>query len=186
MDKPFICAYCGKPGMKYSGHVNRSNRIGAGIYCDKVCAGLGRRDTRTIAEKKAAKAAYDVQYRQDNLDKLKAEKQARHKRTYDPIKAVEHRKTRMPAHIEYCRRPEYKVWKRGYDRKYRTTKQYGDFAECASLLIDIENEIISQMSPQQKAAAHFAEGRTNKTQNRRREHERLNRFELEDGPLGDA
>ncbi|MGS7457682.1 hypothetical protein, partial [Mycobacterium tuberculosis] len=50
----------------------------------------------------------------------------------------------MPKHIEYCRRPEYRAWKRGYDRRYRAKKHYGPFWESALTLVEIEAEVLSR------------------------------------------
>ncbi len=43
----------------------------------------------------------------------------------------------MPKHVEYCRRPEYKKWKQGYDRQYRANK-FGEYAEAYLTLRQLE------------------------------------------------
>lgn len=136
------CGWCGKVCWHEAGHINRSRKLGMRIYCDRKCAGLGRRsDTRTPEQKIADKAEYDRRYRELNRDKLKAVKREYFKRTYDPIKAAAERKARMPRHVEYCRRPEYVAWKRDYDRKYRAKIDYGPLWETHLILLDLQGEI---------------------------------------------
>lgn len=134
----FICAYCKKQSDKPTGHINRSKSIGAPIYCGRVCAGLGRRDNKTFEQKKSEKAQYDLDYRAKNLSLLKEKKRAYFQATYDPKKAAIERKVRMPKHVEYCRQPKYKEYKKRYDKKYLAKKHYGEFYEAAIILTDIE------------------------------------------------
>ena len=115
------------------------------------------------------KAAYDARRRAELCDRLKAEKAAYHKRTYDPAKAAEQRKARMPRHVEYCRRPEYRNWKVEYDRKYRAQKDFGDFAEVALVLRDIEAEVGARVT---RTEVYRQNGTLNKWIQRRREYER--------------
>jgi hypothetical protein len=93
---------------------------------------------------KEAKAAYDREYRRKNRARLKAQKAAYFQRTYDPVKAAKERKKKMPQHVEYCRQPEYKAWKKKYD-KQRRSKKFGDFAEAHTLLVELLKEINRQM-----------------------------------------
>lgn len=118
-----ICEHCGKESDKPVGAVNRAKSIKAPLYCDKKCAGLGRRTHKTKAQKVKEKRAYDAKRRIDKRAELKAWKGKYHKRTYDPVKAAADRKKKMPAHIEYCRQPEYKKYKADYDRKRRYAKR---------------------------------------------------------------
>lgn len=37
------CAHCGERSIKQSGHVNRSRKIGAPVYCGRTCSSLARR-----------------------------------------------------------------------------------------------------------------------------------------------
>ena len=67
------------------------------------------------------KRLYDAAYRKKNLAMLKAKKRAYFKRTYDPVKAAIGRKARMARHVAYCRRPEYREWKRAYDKRRMET-----------------------------------------------------------------
>lgn len=111
------------------------------MYCDRACAGVARRKEQTAEEKRAAKAEYDARRRVEKAEEIRAAKRARHLATYDPAKAREHRKSRMAAHVEYCRRPEYRQWKKQYDRKYRCQREYGPFWEAATLLLDVQEEV---------------------------------------------
>jgi hypothetical protein len=163
----FICAYCGREADKPTGAVNRSRAIGAPLYCNKRCAGLGRRKHKTKAQKVAEKRLYDMEYRRINADRMKANHRAYHLRTYDPVKAAVERKKRMPRHVEYCRRPTYKAWKREYDRRHRA-KEYGPFAEVHMLLVDLQHEIASRMSGHDRRLANET---YNKRLRRKREHE---------------
>jgi hypothetical protein len=142
----FKCAQCGKKASKEAGHVSRARKKGARLFCDKKCFGLSRRIYKTKAQKVAEKAAYDAEYRTKNRALLKAKKAAYFKRTYDPIGAAIKRKERMPLHVEYCRRPEYRAWKKSYDKKYLAKKQFGPFAEAAMLVNDLNREIKQRMS----------------------------------------
>lgn len=162
----FACAWCGEDGQQEAGAVNRAHRRGAKLYCSRKCSGLGRRKNKTDAEKKLAKRLYDMEYRRKNRDLLKAKKAAYHKRVYDPTEAAIKRRARRKEHAEYCRRPEYKVWKRSYDRRYRAKKQYGEFWESYLLFQDIETEVLLRMPRQQVA---YINGTTNKSQKRKRE-----------------
>jgi hypothetical protein len=158
------CAHCRKPSDKRSCDVRRAREAGLNIYCNRHCAGLGRRSDKTKAQKVAEKREYDAAYRQKNLTTLKAKKREYFKRTYDPVKAAVERKKRMPRHVEYCRRPEYKAWKREYDRRYRAA-EFGEFAEAYMLTIDLNREIKGRMTNEEIAHSN---GTQNKTQRRRR------------------
>lgn len=155
------CEHCGSEIERDVGHVNRSRALGMRLFCDRKCAGLARRtDTRTKAEKIADKAAYDRAYRAKNLAEIKRKRHEHFKRTYDPAKAAAERKKTMPRHVEYCRRPEYRKWKQGYDRQYRSKKLYGDFAEAAMLATDLNRAIKERSVPRE--VVEFAENATDR------------------------
>ena len=111
------------------------------------------------------KAEYDRQYRARNTARRKEQKAAYFKRTYNPAQAAVERKARAHLHAEYCRRPEYKAWKRGYDVRYNAKKDFGDFAEAALLLRGIEQEIDARMT---RYEIYQTNGTLNKAQMRRR------------------
>jgi hypothetical protein len=92
---------------------------------------------------KEAKAEYDREYRRKNRALLKAKKAAYFQRTYDPVKAAKERKKKMSQHIEYCRQPWYKAYKREYDKQRRAGK-FGDFKEAYALLLLLKKEIKRQ------------------------------------------
>jgi hypothetical protein len=139
------CDYCCQRTEKPAGQVNRARKIGAALYCDRRCASKAKRIPRTKAERIDAKRLYDMAYRAKNRAMLKAKKRAYFQRTYDPVKAARERKKRMHLHVEYCRQPRYKAWKRKYDLKYRAS-EYGPFAEAYVLAINLNREIKARMS----------------------------------------
>jgi len=155
--------------MKENGAVSRARKGGKRLFCDRKCFGLSRRQNKTDEQKKAEKAEYDRQYRENNREMLKAKKAAYFQKTYDPIKAAIHRKTRSTAHAEYCRRPEYKLWKKEYDRKYRAKKYYGEYADAYLSLVDLEREVLSRQS---RYEIDLQNGKLNKSQIRKREYVR--------------
>lgn len=177
----FICAYCQRKASQPVGAVNRARKIGAPLYCDRECAGFGRRHNKTKAERVEEKRLYDAEYRRKNRAMLKAKKHEYFKRTYDPAKAAVERKKRASAHVEYCRRPEYREWKRGYDRQYRAVKEYGEYADCFLLVQDIRAECLSQHSDYE---IRMSKGTFGKSQQRKRDYARSVRKESEIGPLG--
>jgi hypothetical protein len=93
--------------------------------------------------KREAKAAYDRIYRAKNIERITAQKAAYFQRTYDPATAAVVRKKRMPYHVEYCRRPDYRKKKAAYDRR-REAAEYGEFAECRDILKALVKEIKRQ------------------------------------------
>ena len=161
----FVCAHCQKAGDKPTGEVNRAREAGLNLYCNRRCSGLGRRKHKTRAQKRAEKAAYDVKYRAANLKEILARKKEYHKRTYDPVKAAAHRKTRMPYHVEYCRQPWYREWKREYDRR-RRAGEFGAFADAYTLTLELNREIKRRDTYDQ---VKYQNGGTNKAQRRERE-----------------
>jgi hypothetical protein len=159
----FNCAYCRSECDKPTGRVRRAKRRGLNLYCDRKCAGLGRRKNISKQELVERKRLYDIEYRKKNREKLKAKKAAYFQRTYDPQKAAIERKKNMHRHIEYCRRPEYKEWKRNYDRIYRAKKIYGDYWESHLAIVDIENIVRPD-----KYEIDLNAGRLNKAKRRKR------------------
>jgi hypothetical protein len=160
-----ICAHCGRKTEKPTGAFNRARQSGLRIFCNRKCAGLGRRNGKTKAQKKAEKRAYDMEYRQLNLAAIKAKKAAHFQATYDPEKARIERRKRAKAHAEYCRRPEYRRWKSEYDRQYRA-KEFGPFADANLLTIDLNREIKTRSSNYEIRQQNQT---SNKTQKRERE-----------------
>jgi len=137
------CAYCKKTTDKPAGAVNRAGKSGLRIFCGRRCAGFGRRKHKTKAQLVAERCTYDIDYRRKNLAMLKAKKAAYHRRTYNPEIARIERNKRMVFHVEYCRRPSYRLWKREYDRRYRA-REYGAFADAYLLTLELNREIKSR------------------------------------------
>ena len=176
------CDWCGSAFMAEVGAINRATARGARMFCGKECAGLARRSAASSKDKVKAKAAYDKEYKRKNREALKAKRHQYHVETYDPKKAAIQRKKRSSQHVEYCRRPQYKEWKKGYDREYRAKKMYGDFAECSLLAMDIREECLNQQSDYE---IRLASGTLNKRQQRREEYDRTNSSKSEECALGD-
>ena len=153
----FTCSHCGTKGDRLAGHINRARKIGASLYCNRECAGLGRRKPpKSRAQKIAEKAAYDRKYRARNIERLKAEKRAYFQRTYDPAKAAVERKKRMPRHVEYCRQPEYRAKKHIYDVRRYHEKAYGPLADASLLLKDLVSNINKRMTDYEVRSANQA------------------------------
>lgn len=142
----FICPICKKESEKYVGHFNRSNSIGAPVYCGRICAGIGRRDNKTVEQKKKEKAEYDKKFRTFYYDTIKDKKAKAFKIDYaaNPEKYKKERQRRYPEHLKYLQRPEYKAWKKDYDEKFRANKLYGEFAEASIILTKVERELESK------------------------------------------
>jgi len=156
-----ICPVCLKSFGAFKGEINRAIKNGYQVRCSQVCSGIARRSNKTPEQKKLEKQAYDKEYRAKNLEVIKAKKSAHFKKTYDPVKAAIERKKRMPKHVEYCRRPEYKAWKVEYDKKYRAKQDYGEFADCFLLTQQIFSLIDNR-------EIKYINGLTNKSQIRKR------------------
>lgn len=144
----FLCAHCGKTTDKPVGAVNRARSAGLRLFCGRKCAGLGRRKHKTRTQRVEEKQFYDAEYRRKNRGMLKAKKAAYHVATYNPEKQRAYNQQRMPLHVEYCRRPEYRAYKREYDRQLRAN-EYGPFAEAYMLALDLNREIKGRMSNEQ-------------------------------------
>src|SRR6266481_5369146 len=97
----FTCAHCGKRRDKHPNAVNRAQRDGLRLFCDRRCSGLGRRKHKPKAQRIAEKRIYDTEYRQKNLARITERKAAYFQRTYDPELARIVRKERMPKHLAY-------------------------------------------------------------------------------------
>lgn len=161
------CDYCGKTIHKYAGHINRAKKMGAGIYCDRKCAGLRRRTNETLEEKKVHKQWYDLFIRESMTEDEKIYKSFNALVLFhldyqaNPEKYRQERQRKMPAHVEYCRQPKYKKYKKEYDLNYRAKKDYGEFAEAAVVLFKLEDAIDVRLAKKEN-------GLINKSQKRKR------------------
>lgn len=149
------CAYCGKVTEKSTGHYNRAIKLGAGLYCDRRCASNGHKTNETPEEKKSIKSWYDLLLRMSmtdderELDEFQNMVYFQWDYTNNPDKYRKRRQDRMEYHVEYCRQPEYKEWKRRYDENYRARKDYGDWWEVAIALKNLDKEIDYRESKRQ-------------------------------------
>lgn len=175
------CSWCGSIAFLENGHINRSRLEGRNIYCGRACSGLARRCGKTKEQKVAEKAEYDKSYREKNRDLLRAQKAEYHKRTYDPEIAKVYRKKRSKQHVEYCRKPAYRAWKREYDRRHRAVKFYGDYAPAFLALQELSKEILTRAT---RTEIGVQNGKLTKSQNRKRAHSK--RAKLEIGAVGHA
>lgn len=139
----FVCCNCGENSSTEKGAYNRAIRSGKKLFCGKKCSGEGRRKNKTKEQKVLEKAEYDKRYREKNRAELKIKKADSYQRNRDPEKERIKRKENMHKHIEYCRNPEYKQKKSEYDKRKRL-EEYGYFAECKALLMELEKEISSR------------------------------------------
>lgn len=151
------------------GHFNRAKKIGAPLFCCKACFFEFRKVDKPVEQKKLEKKLYDAEYRVRKAAEIKEKKREYFKRTYDPKSAAVQRKERMQQHAEYCRRPEYKEYKRKYDEQHRAKKLFGEFFESVLLLKTIESEVEKLAT---KEEIRIINRVYNKAQFRRREYER--------------
>lgn len=168
MNVGIVCGQCGAYCQMETSAVNKAARSGYRLFCGRTCSGLARRKHRTDDEKKQLKADYDRKRRDGLAEQIRQLKRAYHKRTYDPIRAAIERKEKMPRHVEYCRRPEYRAYKRNYDKQHLAKKEYGEFWEAALLVGDLTTEVLSRAT---KYEIYLESGRLNKCLQRRREHD---------------
>jgi len=125
---------------------------------------------------RSRKARYDKEYRKKNRRRIKARAAAYFQRTYDPVKAAKERKKRMPYHVEYCRQPWYRAYKREYDKKRRARK-FGAFADAYKVLLQLMKEVKKQMPDRFERyaqAGRHAWNPINQARRRRKTYERCN------------
>jgi hypothetical protein len=184
-----VCAYCGSFTSKLKGEINRAKKQGASIYCDRKCAGLGRRKHTPDWQLKEKKRLYDIEYRERNKEKIQLQKKLWFKKSYEPKKAAEIRARRKEEHPEqekarreYMSSKEYKERKRKYDEKYRAFKYYGEeWGECFLLCSTIRSECLSRSSDYE---IRLRSQTLNKWTRRRREYEKAIGAKHEGSSLG--
>lgn len=145
------CQHCGKKFEIMTGHYNRAMSLGYGVYCSRKHSELAKRVNRSKKESKELKRSYDLEYRQKMADKIKKAKAEYFKKDYaaNPKKYKKWRKERQEEHNEYCRHPEYRKWKKEYDRTYRAKKHYGPMADIFLVWLDLRNEIDNRFAKKQ-------------------------------------
>lgn len=149
------------------GEYNRAMNAKGNIYCSKYCSGVARKGNKSIEQKKAEKKAYDEKYRREKQSIIKERKKEYFKKTYDPVKAAIDRKKKMPKHVEYCRQPKYKAYKKQYDRTYRAKLIYGEFYEAAIIVNEIDTITDSRETFREKKK-YLKSTSTKKRQNEQR------------------
>ena len=172
------CAQCRRTFQKSVGAYNRAMKINSPLYCSQKCCGLARK--MPVDEKKRLKAEYDKKRRTEKAEELKAQKKAAYA-LWGPLhrdKEREIRKKNMPKHIEYCRQPEYKEWKKKYDRKLRLS-EYGEYAECYELLEQLVKQIKQQMPDRFERYAQAGRQQWNPINQQRRRYARASRIDSE-------
>ena len=174
------CSHCNKPIIKTTSEINRARKNSNKLYCNRKCAGLARRVNKSVKIKKEEKRLYDIDYRNKNKALMKIKKAEYFQRTYDPVEAAKKRSLTMDKHIEYCRKPEYKKKKKIYDRIRKAKQAYGALWMHQLLILEIYDEV----NKEGRAKIKYENGCTNKTQNRKRAHEKLNSEEFERNTLG--
>lgn len=158
------CSYCGKENDFKTGAINAARKRGQLVqYCNKTCAGLGRRRNLTIEQKKAEKANYDREYRNNNRELLKEKKQIYYQTPSGRAVQKRNRDNRKEQHKAYIKTDRYRKWKHDYDKIYVAKNKYGEFFESGILLNELEIAIL----PERKEAK-IQNGISNKSQKRKR------------------
>ncbi len=175
------CHYCGKTNEISIGQYNyRVIKHGLNVYCDRKCAGMGRRTNETEEEKKVIKYFYDAFIRLADEERFKKERHEYFRKDYaaNPEKYRAIRKARMKQHVEYCRRPEYRKYKKKYDQQRVAKTNYGEYWEAAIALRKLADVVDNRKAKQEQKTI-------NKTQNRKRyANKNTKRKELESCVMG--
>lgn len=141
------CHYCGKSFKIDSGDYNRAVKGGYNVYCSREHSGFGRRANRSQEEEKLIKYFYDrFIFLADET--LKQKKSESFKRDYaaNPEKYRKERQRRMKSHVEYCRQPNYKKYKKKYDQQYRAKKLYGQYWESSIALRQLADVVDNRLA----------------------------------------
>jgi len=169
---PVVCEQCGDTYEARKADVRRGRR-----YCGHACAVLARHGTLlTDEEKKARKSEYDAKYREENRERICAEKRESYYANHDKnlkkqaeLRADPEYRERMREYgKQYRQDPEWKRHKREYDRKYRAEKQYGEDFAPAYLAFLALTEQLQTIDGGNKARQH-ERGRGNRVLKSRRE-----------------
>jgi hypothetical protein len=189
----FACVRCGGPGHRRTGDVNRAKRLGLPLYCSRACSGPGAGETRRKNPPRespagiAHKAAYDKARRDALGETLRASKREAYHRLVATrggevrAKQKAYRDANVDYHNEYCRRPEYREKKHTYDVRRHWAGD--EWADAAVVMRVVEDEIDKRATKGQIAEQ---KGTVNKCQTRRRELEKLERYESQKRVVGNA
>lgn len=159
------CAHCKKKVEKSVGHVNRANKVGLKLFCGRACFGLSRRVERTDAEWKEIKRLYDIDRRNDPVISMYRQLQALDYNESAVGRAMQKRNREKfkEKHLDYCRTPKYRAWKKAYDLEYVAKTKYGEFWESSIAL----NQIETILAPERKKIK-TENGLLSKSQKRKR------------------
>lgn len=175
------CHHCKKRVEISIGQYNyRVKKHGLNVYCDRICSGKGRRHNRSRQEEKAVKYFYDALIRLDDDGRLKKQRHEYFLKDYhdNPEKYRRARKKRQKEHNEYCRKPEYRKYKKEYDKKRVAKKNYGEFWEASIALRRLGDVVDNRQAKQDQKSI-------NKTQKRKRyANKNTKRKELESCVMG--
>lgn len=158
-----ICEYCKKECERENGHVNRARKLGLKVFCNRKCAGLGRRVNRTEEQDKEIKRVYDIEYRARNRDYRKERAKAYNESPAGRAMQKRNREKFKQSHLEYFRTEEYKKWKHEYDQTHNAKKMYGEFWESFLIIKEVEKIIEPE-----KYDTKYNNGLLNKSQKRKR------------------
>lgn len=175
------CHYCGKQIEISIGQYNyRVLKHGLNVYCDRKCAGLGRRVNRTKEEQDLIQYFYWTFRQLSDPDRFKKQRAEYFKKDYaaKPEKYRKERQRRMKDHVEYCRQPKYREKKKVYDEQRVAKANYGEYWEAAIALHKLADIVDNRRAKQEQKTI-------NKTQNRKRyANKNTKRKELESCVMG--
>lgn len=165
------CPRCKRSVMLIVAKVNRAKKEGYKIFCSRACSSEDKRLHKDDEQKKLEKRLYDMEYRSKNKAMLKVKKadafqnRSEERRKYEKV----YRKKNMQRHVEYCRDPKYKEWKKKYDQEYRAKELGGEFWESYLLILQLDKELDEKMSWYDR---QMDKGTLNKANQRKKEYER--------------
>lgn len=158
-----ICAHCGNQADFPAGKVNRAKKVGLKLFCSRVCFGLSRRANKSTEQKKLEKYEYDKKYRAVHAERRQTTIKAYNESPAGRAMQKRNREKFKQNHLEYCRTPEYRLYKKEYDQVHRAKNLYGEFFEAAIILNKIDLLILPE-----KKEAKIQKGTYNKSQKRKR------------------
>lgn len=159
------CDYCGNEIDKMPGHVNRARKMGMKLFCGRVCFGLDRRSGKSIEQKKEEKRRYDIERVKDPVIWMYRRFQALAYNSSPAGRKMQKRNREKfkQHHLEYCRTPEYRAYKRDYDQVYVAKTKYGEYWESYLTVKEIQ-----KITQPEKYQIRIENGTLNKSQKRKR------------------
>lgn len=157
-----ICPVCDSPFSMVLAKYNYNMKHGClNAYCNRNCAGIGRRLNKSTEQKAKDKRLYDTEYRKNNFEKVRLRGVKYNESIAGRATQKRSRDKRKQQHLEYCQTPEYKAWKKKYDQKHQAKKVYGEFWESAIYLNALDEQV-------DKYEANMINDTYNKSQKRKR------------------